>query len=68
MTQAAAGGLTVRIASTILLISSVHLLHLFLPPEGAVQEDRSFMVLAQLLFVVTAAAFAVIERPEPETD
>ena len=57
-----------RSATTILLISSAHLLHLFLPPEGAVQEDRSFMVLAQLLFVVTAAAFAVIERPEPETD
>ena len=68
MTQTAAGGLTVRIATTILLISSVHLLHLFLSPEGAVQEDRSFLVLAQRLFVVTAVAFVVIERPEPETD
>ncbi|EEX12675.1 hypothetical protein CSE45_3647 [Citreicella sp. SE45] len=57
-----------RIATTILLISSVHLLHLFLPPAGSVQEDRSFLVLAQLLFVVTAVAFVVIERPEPETD
>lgn len=62
MTQAAAGGLTVRSAITILMISSVHLLHLSLPPEESVQEDRSFMVLAQLLFVVTGVVFAVIER------
>ncbi|SDE43464.1 hypothetical protein SAMN04488105_103391 [Salipiger thiooxidans] len=57
-----------RIVTTILLISSFQQLHLFLPPAGAVQEDRSFMVLVQLLFVVTAVAFVVIERPEPETD
>lgn len=45
------GGLTVRIATTILLILPVHLLHLSVSPEESVQQDRSFMLLAQLLFV-----------------
>jgi hypothetical protein len=41
----------VRIATTILLILPVHLLHLSVSPEESVQQDRSFMLLAQLLFV-----------------
>ncbi|MBY6090461.1 YqhA family protein [Maritimibacter alkaliphilus] len=65
MGGATAGGLKVRIATTILLISSIHLLHIFLAPNELENNDLYFVLAAQVVFALTAVAFVIIDRLEP---
>lgn len=55
--QMTASQLKSRIATTILLISTIHLLHVYLDPAKMDQEEVQWLVVVQLLFILTAAAF-----------
>ncbi|MCG8361345.1 MAG: YqhA family protein [Kiloniellales bacterium] len=57
MRRSTTGKLKLRIATTILLISTIHLLHLYLDPAPVDEDEAKFMLIAQLVFIVTAAAF-----------
>ena len=57
MRRSTTGKLKLRIATTILLISTIHLLHLYLDPARIDPEEARFMLIAQGVFVLTAAAF-----------
>ena len=47
-----------------LLISTIHLLHLYLAPEKADDGDAEFMLLAQLVFAITTVVFVLVEWAE----
>ncbi len=59
MRRSTTGQLKLRIATTILLISTIHLLHVYLDPAIVNPAEVTFVLIAQLLFVATAAAFVV---------
>ncbi|MDJ0950195.1 MAG: YqhA family protein [Alphaproteobacteria bacterium] len=61
-----AGELEVKIATTILLISTIHLLHAFLDPEEAKETSQLIEFLSlHAAFLLTAFAFVLIERWSP---
>ena len=73
MRRSTTGKLKLRIATTILLISTIHLLHLYLDPAAVDVAEATFMLIAQGVFVVTAAAFVMFnwlehgpERPDDQ--
>ncbi len=55
-----------RIATTILLISTIHLLHVFLDPSKSNEQDANFMLIAQAVFGLTTLVFVVVEYFERE--
>lgn len=57
MRRSTTGKLKLRIATTILLISTIHLLHLYLDPAEIDATKVRFTLIAQAVFIVTAAAF-----------
>ncbi len=57
MRRSTTGQLKLRIATTILLISTIHLLHVYLDPARADDSEFTFMLIAQGVFVLTAAAY-----------
>ena len=57
MRRSTTGKLKLRIATTILLISTIHLLHVYLDPARVDDSEISFMLIAQGVFVLTAAAY-----------
>lgn len=69
MRRSTTGKLKLRIATTILLISTIHLLHLYLDPAGADEAEARFMLITQVVFIATAAAFVLFNWLEhgPET-
>lgn len=64
MRRSTAGKLKLRIATTILLISTIHLLHDYLDPAQLDEAKVRFMLIAQIVFIVTAGAFVVFDRLE----
>ncbi len=58
------GELKLRIATTVLLISTIHLLHLYLDPAEVTDAEANFMLLSQLVFAITTAVFVLVERFE----
>ena len=62
MRRSTAGQVKLRIATTILLITTIHLLHLYLDPEEADQQEMIFMLTAQIVFIVTVFAFVIFRR------
>ena len=61
MRRSTAAKLKLRIATTILLISTIHLLHIYLDPAHVEDEEVIFMLVAQGVFIVTAAAFVLFD-------
>ena len=57
MRRSTTGKLKLRIATTILLISTIHLLHVYLDPARVDPSEITFMLIAQGIFVLTAAAY-----------
>lgn len=57
--RSTAGQLKLRITTTILLISTIHLLHFYLDPAEIDPEKAQFMLTAQVVFVLTAGAFVL---------
>ena len=57
MRRSTTGKLKLRIATTILLISTIHLLHLYMDPAEVNPAEARFMLIAQGVFVLTATAF-----------
>lgn len=55
--RSSASQLKQRIATTILLISTIHLLHIYLDPQRVDEGKAQFMLLAQMVFLLTATAF-----------
>lgn len=71
MRRSTAGQVKLRIAVTILLISTIHLLHAFLDPAAIDREEMIFMLATQVVFIVTVAAFVmfrnfgeIVDKPE----
>ena len=58
------GELKLRIATTVLLISTIHLLHLYLDPTEVTEGEANFMLLAQLVFAITTGVFLLVEHFE----
>ncbi len=60
------GELEIKIATTIMLISAIHLLHAFLDPEEANTPQQLIEILSlHAAFVITAFVFVLIERLSP---
>lgn len=59
-------GLKFRIAATVLLISTIHLLHEILDPAIEETSKMIFILCSQLILVITATLFAWLERMERE--
>jgi uncharacterized protein (TIGR00645 family) len=59
--SATPGELKLRIATTVLLISTIHLLHLFLDPAQSAEQDAQFMLAAQIVFAFTTLVFVAVE-------
>lgn len=59
-------GLKFRIAATVLLISTIHLLHEILDPAIEENSKMIFILCSQLILVITATLFAWLERMERE--
>lgn len=59
-------GLKFRIAATVLLISTIHLLHEILDPAIEETGKMVFILCSQLVLVITATLFAWLERMERE--
>ncbi len=55
-------GLKFRIAATVLLISTIHVLHELLDPSLPSLHEAVFLISAQIVLVITAVVFAFIER------
>ena len=53
--------LKLRIATTVLLISTIHLLHMFLDPSASAEQDAYFMLIAQAAFALTTLVFVAVE-------
>ena len=64
MRHTTTGKLKLRIATTILLISTIHLLHAYLDPAQIDDREAVFMMTAQVIFIATAAAFVIFHRLE----
>ncbi len=62
MHGSSAGQLKLKIATTVLLISTIHLLHVYLDPAEVTPGETTFMLLAQLVFAATTAVFVLVER------
>ena len=62
MRRSTAGQVKMRIAVTILLISTIHLLHAYLDPEAIDREEMVFMLVTQLVFIATVIAFVVFRK------
>lgn len=58
------GQLKLKIAATVLLISTIHLLHMFLDPATSEEQDANFMLIAQAVFALTTLVFVAVERFE----
>ena len=58
------GALKLKIATTVLLISTIHLLHVYLDPTEVTSGETAFMLLAQVVFAVTTAVFVLVEHFE----
>lgn len=61
----AAGPLKFRIATTIILISTIHMLHAYLDSEPLTPAMIGQMAIFQTLFLATAVVLAVIHRLLP---
>ncbi len=59
MRRSTTGKLKLRIATTILLISTIHLLHLYLDPAHVDEVKVRFMLITQVVFIATAAGFVL---------
>lgn len=59
MRRSTTGKLKLRIATTILLISTIHLLHMYLDPAQPDEAKVKLMLMSQIVFIATAAAFVV---------
>ena len=59
MRRSTTGKLKLRIATTILLISTIHLLHLYLDPAGVDEVEARFVLITQVVFIATAAGFVI---------
>lgn len=62
--SATPGQLKLRIATTVLLISTIHLLHFFLDPARSADRDVALILMAQGVFALTTLVFVVVERFE----
>ena len=62
MRHSTTGQLKLRIATTILLISTIHLLHAYLDPARIDDREAVFMIVSQVIFILTAAAFVLFHR------
>ena len=62
MRHSTAGQVKLRIAVTILLIATIHLLHAYLDPEAIDREEMTFMLVTQLVFIATVVAFVIFRR------
>ena len=62
MRRSTAGQVKMRIAVTILLISTIHLLHAYLDPEAIDREEMVFMLITQLVFIATVIAFVFFRK------
>lgn len=58
------GALKLKIATTVLLISTIHLLHVYLDPTEVTAGESTFMLLAHFVFAITTAVFVLVERFE----
>ena len=56
--------LKLRIATTVLLISTIHLLHMFLDPSKSAEQDANLMLIAQATFALTTLVFVAVEYVE----
>ncbi len=68
MRRSTTGKLKLRIATTILLISTIHLLHIYLDPAQVNEAEAIFMMITQVLFISTAAAFVIFNWLEHGTE
>jgi uncharacterized protein (TIGR00645 family) len=57
-----AGSLKVKVASTIVAISSIHLLQVFLTSETVDQTRMMWLTIVHIAFVVSALILALIDR------
>ena len=62
MRRSTAGQVKLRIAVTILLISTIHLLHAYLDPAALDREEMTFMLITQLVFIATVVAFVIFRK------
>lgn len=62
--SATPGQLKLRIATTVLLISTIHLLHFFLDPARSAEGNVVLILLAQGAFALTTLVFVIVERFE----
>ncbi len=62
MRRSTAGQVKLRIAVTILLIATIHLLHAYLDPEALDREEMAFMLITQLVFIATVGAFVLFQE------
>ena len=62
MRRSTAGQVKLRIAVTILLISTIHLLHAYLDPAALDREEMTFMLITQLVFIATVVGFVVFRK------
>lgn len=62
MRRSTAGQVKLRIAMTILLIATIHLLHAYLDPEAIDREEMVLMLVTQLVFIATVAAFVIFRK------
>ncbi len=56
--------LKLRIATTVLLISTIHLLHMFLDPSASAEHDTYFILIAQGAFALTTLVFVAVDYVE----
>ncbi len=59
MRRTTTGKLKLRIATTILLISTIHLLHDYLDPAHLDETRVTYMLISQIVFLATAAGYVV---------
>lgn len=62
MRRSTTGQVKLRIAVTILLIATIHLLHAYLDPAALDREEMTFMLLTQLVFIATVATFILFRQ------
>ncbi|SDL22508.1 YqhA family protein [Aliiruegeria lutimaris] len=56
------GDLKVRIATTVLLIATIHRLHMFFDPTEVTRDEAIFALVTHVLFILTALSIVLIER------
>lgn len=67
MRRTTAGQLKFRIATTILLISTIHLLHTYLDPNPVDKTEWTYQLLTQVVFILTCAGIVLFNYIESKT-